>query len=226
MSESTENPELDAQLDEIFARAADGPDYLPRIEGTDHKKAEPPEIDPYAYPDDGAELWDSASTHINRLYRRVREQERRLDTDNESIARILGRADETEAEVVRIGNEFELHKDKAAIAYARLAALEASVRGWEVAEALSAIYDRLNALEGRVALCGGIPDAGDPRPVVTIPEGEGPALKRFVTWLTDHYYIISGDDHAAATNNQFTLGLYDVEDVELIGEYLARTRES
>lgn len=175
MSEFPENPEFDAQLDEILVRAADGPDYLPRVTGTDHK---------------------SASSLMQRL---------------DALEELTGRA--CFLNELSSGRWFETQD--------RLKALEASVRDWEVAEALSAVYDRINALEGRVALCGGIPDAGDPRPVVTIGEGEGPTLKRFVAWLTDHYYIIHGDDHAAATNNQFNLGLYDVEDVELIGEYLS-----
>ncbi len=94
--------------------------------------------------------------------------------------------------------------------YQRLDALEASTRGWTEKGEVQAVNDRLEALEARVALCGGISETKPaPRPVLTTEEGEGPLLRNFVNWLSANYAVSPAHDLYETTTKE-----------QLIGEYL------
>lgn len=105
----------------------------------------------------------------------------------------------------------------------RLDALEASTRGWTEKDEVEAVNRRLEALEARVALCGGISetkseistswiDTGDTSfgRSIRIDDGEGPILRSFVNWLTEHYGVIDGMTGSAKL----------ITKEQLIGEYL------
>lgn len=94
----------------------------------------------------------------------------------------------------------------------RLNALEASTRGWTEKGEVQAVNDRLEALEARVALCGGIPEKARQvdYQILHLQEGEGPTLHAFVNWLlSDHYVTKQTPGDAKLITKE-----------QLIGEYL------
>lgn len=96
--------------------------------------------------------------------------------------------------------------------YQRLDALEASTRGWTEKGEVQAVNDRLEALEARVALCGGIPEKARQvdYQILHLQEGEGPTLHAFVNWLlSDHYVTKQTPGDAKLITKE-----------QLIGEYL------
>ncbi len=104
------------------------------------------------------------------------------------------------------------HSDDITALFGRLEALEASVRDYEVAEALEDLLRRTEALEARVALCGGIPEKARQvdYQILHLQEGEGPTLHAFVNWLlSDHYVTKQTPGDAKLITKE-----------QLIGEYL------